>query len=194
MAFSKRERLIGIGVGAAVALLALDQLVLSPYDDARSAAVKEHDRLEKQRSAALTTFEEQSKLRKTWNEWKVGVKADPSAAESQALNAILDWAQGARVTLAALRPDKVSVENGFQVSGFHVTGTGSTADISRFIWAIESSKIPVRVSDLQISAAKEGTDNLSVQMNVSTISMLADPEKPAKPGTGSSSSSTGGGR
>lgn len=183
MTLSKRERLIAIGLAAAVGLFAFDRFIWTPFDQAVTTAMKRKETLEQQRAENLKTFEAQRVLRAKWNDWKAGVRSDESAGETQALSAILDWAQGARVNLAALRRDRVTTENGFQVMSYNVTGTGSMAAISRLVWAMESAKIPIRISDLQLSAVKEGTDELNLQMNVSTLTMVTDPEKPPRPAT-----------
>lgn len=181
MALSKRERIIAIGVLAAAGLFGFDQLLWTPFNNAVAQSIKTKETLQKKQASNLKTLDAQRALKTKWTQWKPGVRTDESAAETQALSAILDWAQGARVNLAALRRDRVTTENGFQVMSYNVTGTGSMAAISRLVWAIESAKIPMRISDLQLSAVKEGNDDLNLQMNVSTLTMISDPEKPARP-------------
>ena len=39
----------------------------------------------------------------------------------------------------------------------------------QFLYALHTSNIPLRVGDLQISARKEGTDDLQIQLGVATI-------------------------
>ena len=183
MTISKREKYIGIGMGAAILLLLLDQVVLSPF-------LKQLDDISAQTDAARTkvddmtsTFAKQSNLKKVWTAMQTGgLKDDESQAQSQALRAVLDWAQNAGVNLAALKPERSQAMGQFQVISFHITGTSSTPSLARLLYGMETATIPVRVNDIQITPVKEGTDNLTVQLSVSTLCMLqTDAKPPAAP-------------
>ncbi len=183
---SRRELYIAIGTAIALALLALDRLLLTPYLERRSTLAADRQQAVAQLSQAQSLFDRQRKLRPIWATiQKSGLKADASAAESQAMHAILSWTQSAGVDLTTLKPERTTQEGPFQVSSFHVTATGPMAAVSRLLWAMETPDIPIRVNDVQISPRKEGADDLSVQLSVSTLSR---PEKkgaaPAPPASG----------
>ncbi len=110
-----------------------------------------------------------------------GLSADASAAESQALKATLDWAGQAGVGVTALKPDRTTDENGFQIISFHATGVGNTPAVAKLVWDIETATIPVRLTDLSVTPVKEGTDQLTVQFGVSTLSRLPTADDRAKP-------------
>jgi hypothetical protein len=42
--------------------------------------------------------------------------------------------------------------------------------IARLTWALETAQIPVRVNEMTITPRKEGTDDLQIQLSVSTLS------------------------
>ncbi len=180
MVISKRERYVGIAAIAAAALLGLDSYLLTPYLTQRDAIAAGRDDAKRRLSEADSLFERQRRLRDLWAEMqRGGLKVNPSQAESQALQAVLDWAQGAGVELAALKPERSTQEGKFQVISFNVTGNGSMASISRLLWSLETASIPVRLNDMQITPRKEGTDDLSVRLSVSALCM--PPEADAKP-------------
>jgi hypothetical protein len=174
--------LIAICTAATLGLLVLDQFVLTPYLQLRESVETQRDKVMQAVSDANSVFDRQRRLRKVWTEMQQGgLKTDASQAESQALHAILDWAQSAGVTIASFKSERPVKNHDFQIIGFHVTGTGSMSAISRMLWGMESAKIPVRLNDMQITPRKEATDDLTIQLSVSTLCTLADADKSARP-------------
>ena len=181
MVLSKREKYIAFGTAAAVVILTLDQIVLTPYFARRASIQAEQQQVIGDIDKANDLFARERKLRAVWADMqKGGLKIDPSEAESQALQAVLDWAKSAEVELAALKPERSTQEKSFQVIRFHVTGTGPMASIARLLWSVETAKVPVRVNDIQVASRREGTDDLSVQLSVSTLCLVPDADKPGK--------------
>jgi hypothetical protein len=41
--------------------------------------------------------------------------------------------------------------------------------VARLLWRVQTATIPIKVTELQISARKEGTDDLSFQVRTSTV-------------------------
>jgi hypothetical protein len=170
MKLSKRERYIAIGVGVVVGLVVLDQVVLSPYFDAISDLKNQTEAAITKQNENSALFDKQAKLKKVWDDILAGgLKADDSAAESQALNAALDWAQSAGVNITAVKPERTTTANEFEVIGFHLTGNGSTPAIARLLLSFETAAIPVRVDDMTLTPRKEGTDDLTIQLSLSTL-------------------------
>jgi hypothetical protein len=178
MILSKREKYIAIGSAAALLLLVLDYFVISPYFEERDAIAARSAGLYQKLDDANTLFDRERRLRKIWEEMqKGGLNVDASTAESQALHAVIDWADASGMTLSGLRPGKTTQEGKFLVISFNVTGTGAMPDIARMLWSLESASIPVRVSDMQLKPRKEGTDDLLAQFTLSALCL--PPDSPA---------------
>ncbi|MGA3066688.1 MAG: GspMb/PilO family protein [Tepidisphaeraceae bacterium] len=172
MVLSKREKYAGIGAIAAVALLLLDQFVLSPYFDQLDTVSQATDKAVRQISDNADLVAKQIKLEKVWTEMQNGgLQVDESKADSQAQLAMLQWAQRANMVVTALKTEHVAQEKAFEVLSYDITVTGSTPGLARLIWAFETATIPLRVNEIQISSRPENTDNLTVRMNVSTLSL-----------------------
>jgi hypothetical protein len=181
MALTKREKYIAMGVGAAVGLFLLDQVVFTPYFDAMSAIADQTDTAVAKQKENTALFDRQTRLKKVWTDiTQGGLKADDSAAESQALNAALDWAQAAGVNITAVKPERTTVANEFQVIGFHLTGNGSTPAMARLLYSFETASIPVRVDEMQLTPVKEGTDSLKIELSLSTLCLKPDTDSAAK--------------
>ncbi len=101
------------------------------------------------------------------------VQENESLAQSQARQALEEWAKDAGISLDSLVLVNPVQQGSFFISGFNlafnVSGSGGMRSIARMMWALETSKIPMRVSDIKISPTREGTDELSVKLMVSTI-------------------------
>jgi Tfp pilus assembly protein PilO len=170
MILSKREQRIAVISAVGLVLLVLYYMVLSPYLDERDSNASRSTELNQKVSDANAIFDRERHLRKVWQEMQQGLNVDASTAESQAQQAVIDYADASGVTLTGLRPGKTSPgEDNFQIISFNVSGTGAMPDIARMLWALESSWIPVRVSDIQLKPRKEGTDDLLAQFTLSAL-------------------------
>jgi hypothetical protein len=172
---SKREKLIAFGTAGAVGLLVLNSFILEPYSEAMDDIHTKTDRAAAELNEDASLFASQKTKQKDWRQMQDhGLKTDESQADSQLQHAILRWAQLAGVNTQVLKSDSAKKEGDFDVIGYRITATGSMQSISRLLWALETATIPIRISDVRVTPEREGTDALSVQVGVSTIS--APPE------------------
>ena len=181
MVISKRERYIAIGAVAAIALLALNSFALSPYLDKRNEIAVDLAKPNKELDRSDELFRHQRLLRPVWAKIKnAGLMTDSSDATIQARVSILDSAESAGLFVAGIRTEPRSSQEGqFQVTIFHLTVNGPLYAVSRLLWSTETAGIPLRVNEMQITPRKEGTDDLSVQLTISTISQVPQAAAPA---------------
>ena len=180
---TKREKQIGIGVLSVLALFGLDQWVVQPYLDARAALVAGISKAQTDIQDANRLFNTERLEQPKWKamvEAANGLKSERYAAESQAENTVLQWANGLGVNINNLTTEGVpKVENKFLVINFHATGLGSMQAISRMLNSLEIGQVPIRISDIQINSRREGTDDLQIQMLISTLCLRPDADNPA---------------
>jgi len=179
---SKRERTAAIVAITAISALVLDRFLLTPLLDSRTLV---HDQLRLLRNNELapaqTLLDNNDRMTPRWNERvAAGIKSDASAAESQVLNDVQRWAQDSGLTLSSLKPDRPEQEKQFQKITIRATGSTSMQSIARFLNRIQTSPKPLRISDIQITSHKEGTDDLALHVGVSTLYLVPEVEKPAK--------------
>jgi hypothetical protein len=167
---SKRERQYAIGAAGLLGGLLVYSMVVSPYFD-RLAGIKDQtDKATSTISRNHKILGYQRDLKPAWNDMSANLSPNEAEAMSQASSDILRWGRDTRVNVTAIKPDRTITENKFVVSSFHVTASGTMASISRFVWALESAPVPLRVHEVQLKPRKEGTDDLEVQLSVSTLS------------------------
>lgn len=178
MKLSKRERIIAIVVVAVVTLFIIDQVFLSPLLERLSIANRsiQDGQLALKNADALR--QNSVRAQRNWTEIAGDtLKRDASTAEQQLLNRIQDWAQNSNLALTSLKPERNEKEKDFDKVTIRTSANGSMSQIGRFLFALKDSRVPVRVSDLQITSRRDGTDDLTVQLGISTIYLQPEPAK-----------------
>ena len=170
MKLNKREKYIGIGVGAAIAIFALDRYALTPYAERSKQLDIDRAAVMNKSKAADLTFARKNKLEKTWKDLRAMMKTDNSEADSQARTVIRECAEAAGVVLSPINAERSpQSQEGFRVISLKVSVTGRTASISRMLWHLETTSIPLRISDLELTAKPENSDELKLDLTVSTL-------------------------
>lgn len=192
MVLSKRERLIALTTLGAIGVLALDRLALEPLLAANDELNTQLNGVRKDLQDDNSKLEARRYRGHNWAQMQNNGlrRKDISEADSQMLNNIDNWAREAGMTLVSVKPDRtesVSVrvdknkpeKKVFVKSSFRVNGTGGMSQISRFLWHVETAGIPASVGEVQITTRKEGTDELSVQVTISTLCLAPESDKDA---------------
>lgn len=181
MKLSTREKWVGVGAVVLLGALMLDQLLLSPLLARLQAADTEIAETQRLQLRAQQVFQNATRARRKWSDIAgKSLTADASSAESQLLNRVRDWSQGADLSLSSLKPERTEKEKDFEKATIRATGNGSMQQIARFLNSVHTADIPVRISDLQITSRKEGTDDLQLQVGISTI--FVPPQEPTRAG------------
>jgi hypothetical protein len=123
-------------------------------------------------------FTNSPRVHRKWNEMTAEtLKIDGSNAESQIIRAVGDWALKAGLNLSSVKPERAEKEKQFMKITFRANATGNMAAISRFMWALQTSKVPIRVTDLSITTRRDGVDDLSLDLGMSTLYLPPEPVK-----------------
>ena len=178
MALSRRERVIAIAGLVAVAVLVLDYFAVSPLLDA-NAVVK--DRLEAaraRRDSDAVLLHRRDEMAHTWDDMVAGgLMSNPSETVRSVLQALQGWAAQAGLRISNTTPERATQGGELREITVRVTANGGMAAVAGFLWRLESAKLPLRIKDVQIGG-REGSDDLSLQMQVSTL-YLAQPSTKA---------------
>ena len=177
MVLSKRERYIALVTFMALAILLVDRLALGPILERKAEIDAEMQRVLGDLEHARVLFARKKQLLPRWEEMlEAGLRLGPAGAESQALHAVRNWSQEARLSLASLRPERVVEHDDMEEITFQASGTGGMGAVVEFLWQVENSAIPVRITELQLGTRKEGTDDLSLQVRISTLCRSDEPK------------------
>ncbi|HEV8608231.1 MAG TPA: GspMb/PilO family protein [Tepidisphaeraceae bacterium] len=179
MILSRRERYIVIGAVTVVGLLALDRIFLTPLIDRRQVINAQMRLASEEMERADRLFANRIRLNRKWAEMSgSALKIDGSTAESQIIRAVGDWALEAGLNLSSVKPERAEKEKQFQKITFRANATGNMAAVSKFLWRLQTSKVPIRVIDLSITTRRDGVDDLSLDLGISTLYLPPEATKP----------------
>jgi hypothetical protein len=178
MVLTKRERYVGIVTVAVLSILVLDQFIVSPAMERIDKLNADIARADQELRNAQQLF---TSSRRANRDWKV-IAGDAMAhgggdPESRVLNSVREWAQDEGMRLPSVIPQPAQVEKGFNKTVFRATGSGNLSQVGRFLHRVQTASMPLRITDLQITS-KDGTDELSVNFGIATISPAPEANRP----------------
>ena len=181
MVVTKRERFYLIAAGVLLGLFLLQYLAITPFLNYRSQIQADLVLANRNSDAAQVLFTRQRNHEKQWQALLASsLKVTASEAESQVLHSVRDWAQDSGLGLESLKPEHLAREKDAAVQeiAFRASGSGPMSAIARMLWRLETASVPLRVNSIQITPRKEGTDDLAVQLSISTICLNPDAKAP----------------
>jgi hypothetical protein len=169
MVLSKRERTIVIVTISAIALLVLDQVALSPLlarlDQLRSDKTMYTDKL----AHANQLFLHRKATEARWNQMVAdGLKSDAADTEDALDHAVYEWAQSSGLVLKSCTPERTTQRERSEVV-LYVVGTGNMSAVAHFLYAAQTSKLPVQPEDVEIGSRREAADDLTMTLHISGL-------------------------
>ena len=169
MVLSKRERTIVLATLIAVAILVLDHFALSPIlvqlDQLRADEKDYTDKL----AHANALFLHRKATEARWNQMVAdGLKSEAADTEDALDHAVYEWAQASNLTLKSCTPERMTVKDRPAVV-LYVVGAGRMSAVAQFLWRAQTSKLPLKPEDMEISARREGTDDLTLTLHLSGL-------------------------
>ena len=179
MALSPRERTIALVVGAAAGLFLLDAVAITPYWTTREALAKSIRDADTKLNDAHVLGKRRKELGDVWRKMNAGgLKSDVVEAESQLFHALREWTQESGLNFSSSKPERATSEGKFTQINTQVSGSGPQASVAKLLWRLETATIPIRVTEMNVNARREGNDELQVQLGVSTLCDKPESDKP----------------
>ena len=173
---NKRERILAIATVSVLALLLLDRVALSPYMEARAGLLQQEDRLLDDLRGVNRTLQTRKHAQRQWRAMlDTGLRDTPSQAESRVLHAVRQWASEAKLELTSVNLERTEASGELRQITFHAAGVGRMQAVSRFMYHVETSSLPLNVLNVQLSSRAPGKDDLALDVRVSTL--LLAPEQ-----------------
>lgn len=181
MILSKREKMILYGAIAMLVLFIGNQFVINPV---LGHINKTHD----ERLALQSEVEDMENLldrkKDIQAEWKGrlenGLSDQPAATESALYKLMTDeWPAASGFSLPSInRQRNTSNDTPCQEIIFSVSGSGTLEAAARLLYEIEQSRMPVRISNLQMSSPEDNGWVINLSMRLSVLYL--DPTKKSK--------------
>ncbi|MEX0744573.1 MAG: GspMb/PilO family protein [Phycisphaeraceae bacterium] len=176
MDLNRREKMIALATLALVLVFLGDRLVVVPAmtyrADLRAAATQQaesRDADERLQAGLLSLEQRWTRLR------EAGLEPTAAEAEARLLHALRGWASDSGMSLVSLVPERVDTAGPLPRVHVRVVGTGTMRQAVGFLHRVELADVPVRVGELQLAVRRDGADELTLQLRLSTL-YAAPPE------------------
>jgi len=165
-----RKRWLLLVAGACVLLLTADRFVLSPMAAAwkrRSVRIEE---LKSSIEKGRILLDRQDSLEERWDTvQKNALPVSPPAAENQVLTSVNSWAAASGLNVTALLPRWIEDKDLGPRMEIRVSGTGSLEAVTRFLFAVETSNVPIRADVVELRARDEAGRDISLDARLSGL-------------------------
>ncbi|MBI1371545.1 MAG: hypothetical protein GC159_02110 [Phycisphaera sp.] len=180
---SKRERTLGLLAAVALGVLVLNAYALQPWIEHSRALSDKAEALSLELDGAVNQIDAKKSATRRWREMtSAGMHVSRSEAESQLLHAMRGWSSSARLNLVSIKPERSYQTGEMTELVYHASASGRMDAVARFLYAMETADLPVHIRQMQISTAKAGSDELTLDLRVSTLCHTGEPAKPTKGG------------
>ena len=168
---NNRQQLLMILAGAGVALLVLDSLVFTPLTKAWQSRSAEIARLKKNVAEGRGLIERGPRMQQQWAEWQQqALPTDAAKAEQDLISAFDRWGRASNVELGSIKPQwKRGLTTRYSQLECRVDATGSLATITRFLYEVERSTLPLRVDSVELTSRDEFGQKLTLGLLVSGL-------------------------
>jgi hypothetical protein len=175
---SKRERYAGILATIAISVFAIDYYALEPLLEARQDLKQQIQTQQQAQDQAELLIRKKPKLLANWSaKVQAGLSSDESTASLQMQHAVQDWAQASGMNLVSIKPERTEQDKLFRRVVYRATGRGTISSVTDFLWRMHTASIPLRVSEVQVSSQKDGQDDLSLTVVMSTLYLAPESDK-----------------
>jgi len=169
-----RQKLLLIVAGAAIGLLILDSIVLSPLTKAWANRSTEIVRLQKSVTEGQSLLERGERLRAVWSEMQTqALPKDAAKAEQDLISAFDRWGRANNVELGSIKPQWKRGTNSYSQLECRVDATGSISTLSRFLYEVEKSTLALRVDSVELTSRDETGQKLTLGLLVSGLRFTA---------------------
>ena len=178
MALAKRERMLVFGTIAVLGLLGLDQYLLTPVLDAEDQLQRERQQVLADMSRAQGVMADRKQSMARWRSMvRGGLKSDPAEAEGQLLHALRDWAKDSGLVLSSVKPERPeSKDSQLKEVQVQASANGTLEALTKFLLKAQTASFPLKLSEFQMATRNETTNDLALQIKVSTLYKGAAPK------------------
>jgi hypothetical protein len=177
MTTDKRQKMLAIGAGVAVALLAGDHFVLAPLSKAwsdRSARIAE---LRKSIERGGQVVAREQSVRDHWDNMRTNaLPADTSAAEALVFSSVNDWIRDSGATFNSEKPQWKHEED-YTTFDCRIDVTGDIRSLSKFLYDFEKSPLAFKVDMVEITARDTAGQQLALGLQMNGL-VLGAPTQP----------------
>ena len=167
---TNREKILLISAAIAVLVLFGDKFVMSPLLASWDKRALTIDDLEKKVVKGRALMERESAIRRKWMQMlQAGIPRAKSVSENQVLESVDRWARDSRISFTAIKPNWRTTDKGHLMLECRANGYGGLEEIVRFIHALESDSLALKVDTLELTQRDEKGASIGMNVNFSGL-------------------------
>jgi hypothetical protein len=166
--------------GAAVLLLVLDSLVVTPLTKSWQSRRAEIARLQKSVTDGRALMERATSMQARWAEMQEqALPKEAAKAEQDLISAFDRWGRATNIELGAIKPQwKRGTTPRYSQLECRVDASGSLTTLSRFLYEVEKSPLALRVDAVELTSRDESGQKLTLGLLVSGLRLSPLEGKP----------------
>lgn len=171
MVLSKRERLIAIVSLAVILIFIFDRYALTPFTEMNERIQVEKQGLSTDIQRAARVFKLRRNVRNEWQDMvRGGLSSDASSTESKILHVIRKWSNDSGLTISSIKPDRNGGEDKIlKEIVFYIACKGTMDAVGRFLFELENSSLPIRITEFQLGTREADGSDMSLQLRLSAL-------------------------
>ena len=169
---NKREKLLLTVALLAVAILAGDRLVLDPLIKGWKARAEKIIALDEDLGNGKNLLEREKALKEKWGRYLGGnLNRTNSIAEDEVLRAIETWTDDSRILLTSIKPQWQNHEDRYRTYDVRLVAEGTMQQAVRFVHAIESDELPLKIEQLELASREKTGQLVSVSVRFTGLQL-----------------------
>jgi len=185
MTTSRRQNLLGAAAVLCVMLLSADRVVVGPLIRVWHARTTQINTLEVDLEHATVMADRVDVLSARVALFRSRqLPENPSDAENVVIRSVREWADASAVTAVSMRPHWGQTRDGSPVLELRVTGKADLGGAARFLYAVETSPLPLRVPQVELVHTGDPSD-LSLTVRIEGILTRVADREPGSEGPSS---------
>jgi hypothetical protein len=171
-----RQKLLVIIAGAALALLALDRLILTPLGHVWSARSQRIAELQKNLAQGKQLLDREGTIRGRWSNMASNtLPTNLSMAESKVLKSVDHWTQDSGISFTSIKPQWKQNEDDFVTLECRADAFGDMSSVVRFLYDLEREPMGLRVEDVEISSRDNEGQQLALGVRFTGLVLTGEP-------------------
>jgi hypothetical protein len=176
METKSRDKLILIGLGVCAGLYVLYLVVVTPVYNVWLGRQKDIANLRKTINSGQSMIQQSDLIDSNWNHVNLNtLSSNPTMAESKLFQSFAGWALNTGVTLIGQKPepkDNPDDDTAYRNYEWHADVTGNEQQIERFLYAVESSSLGLKVEEVDITSRDDFGRQLALGLTVSGLILI----------------------
>ncbi|HEX4120586.1 MAG TPA: hypothetical protein VH619_08225 [Verrucomicrobiae bacterium] len=169
-----REKMLAIGAGAALVLLLLNYLVISPLIDSWHSRTKEIADLKDKIAKGAMLIRRQDTVEARWAYMQTNaLDSNPAAAERQLFTAFDNWVKQSGATEGSFRPQLHETDDNYSTIDCRADVSGDIDSVRKFLYDMEKDPLGVRINAFELTSRDDNGRQLSLGLDLSGLVLPA---------------------